>query len=134
VVFVGDQPDRAVAETICRRMTAPAVNLCGRTTLPQLAVILSRSLLAVVNDSAPMHLASYLDVPVLALFGPTDPRAYGPWSKKSLLVERKAACPACRRERGGGPHQCMGAISVGEVLNSFELTGDGVVFHPGADV
>ena len=45
-------------------------------TLPEL---MSRAALVVGNDSGPMHLAAAMNVPVLALFGPTDPRRYGPY-------------------------------------------------------
>jgi lipopolysaccharide heptosyltransferase I len=53
-------------------------DLCGRTTLAELAAWMGGMDLAVTVDSGPMHLAAALGVPVLALFGPTDPVRTGP--------------------------------------------------------
>ncbi len=79
VVFVGDKADRLIADRLMPRVSGGVLNLCGQTTLLELAGILENAALALVNDSGIMHLASYLDRPVLALFGPTDPFLYGPW-------------------------------------------------------
>lgn len=128
VVFVGDAHDRKIVQGIVKKMSHNAVNLTGQTTLTQLAHLLYRSTLAIVNDSAPMHLASYLDVPVLALFGPTDPQKYGPWSAKSCFIRKEQECPACQNAAGNARHQCMQFIAIKDVLDTFELTPSGVVF------
>jgi len=127
VVFVGDKNDRILADAICQRMEQRAVNFCGRISLIHCAVVLERSCAALVNDSAPLHLASYLDVPTVALFGPTDPRLYGPWSQSSRVLERKRSCSACQDPRRQAKHGCMGAISVEDVLDVFELSSSGDV-------
>ncbi len=129
IAFVGDKNDRPVADAICHLMSHRAVNFCGRIDLIQLAVLLERSCLAIVNDSAPMHLASYLNVPTLALFGPTDPLKYGPWSEQSCVIERKKSCPACQGKPGVKRHTCLSQIKVEDALNAFELTPDGVLFR-----
>ena len=49
------------------------------TTLAELGAFLKRCGLLVSNDSAPMHMAAALNVPTVGIFGPTDPRAQGPW-------------------------------------------------------
>ena len=64
------------------------INLCGRTSLLQLAAVLAGADLALVNDSGIMHLASYLDRPVVALFGPTDPFYYGPWGSSCVVLRK----------------------------------------------
>ncbi|MFA5260528.1 MAG: glycosyltransferase family 9 protein [Candidatus Omnitrophota bacterium] len=127
IAFIGDKNDHALADAICQRMGQRAVNFCGRISLIHSAVVLERSCAALVNDSAPMHLASYLDVPTVALFGPSDPRLYGPWSESCHVIEHKSSCPACKDPHSKGPHSCMDAISVEEVLNVFEITSSGDV-------
>ena len=131
IVFVGDKHDRPLADAICQQMEQRAVNLCGRISLIHCAVVLEKSSAALVNDSAPLHLASYLDVPTVALFGPTDPLLYGPWSESCSVIERKASCPACRNPRHTGTHSCMDAITVEDVLNVFDISpsGDVVLKH-----
>jgi heptosyltransferase I len=54
-------------------------NLTGRTALESLPELLAGAALVIGNDSGPMHLAAAMDVPVLAIFGPTDPALYGPY-------------------------------------------------------
>ncbi len=86
-VFVGDREDRQVVQAIRKLMDSEPVDLCGRTTLIQTAEIVRRSRMALVNDSAVQHLASYLDVPVLAIFGYTDPLKYGPWGTRGGYLQ-----------------------------------------------
>jgi len=88
IALVGDEKDYAVSEQIHKSMSSPAVNLAGRTTLIQLAQLMNGASLVVSNDSAPMHLASYLNIPVLAIFGKaSDPVRYGPWSEVSHFLQ-----------------------------------------------
>lgn len=128
VVFVGNAGDRKIVQRITKRMSRDVVNLSGKTTLIQLAHLFRRCSLLVVSDSGAMHLASYLDVPVLGLFGPTDPFQYKPWGAVGGYIRKEKDCPACQSPRSDGKHQCMQAISAQDVFNAFELTSEGVVF------
>ena len=121
IVFVGDEEDRKVAQRVNKLMEVEAVNLCARTTLVQLAELLMHCSFALVNDSAPMHLASYLDVPVLALFGPSDPKKYGPWGTNSRMIKKDAHCPACTNPKKACEHTCMQAISKEDVLDTVRV-------------
>ncbi len=116
IVFVGDEGDRKVAQRVNKLMEAEAVNLCARTNLVQLAGLLKYCLFALANDSAPMHLASYLDIPVLALFGPSDPKKYGPWGKDGRMLKSDVECLACKGAKGSVVHTCMHAITTEDVL------------------
>jgi ADP-heptose:LPS heptosyltransferase len=58
---------------------AQFLNLTGNTSLVSLPALIKRADWVVTNDSGPMHLAAALGVRVLAIFGPTDPRLYGPY-------------------------------------------------------
>ena len=75
VVWAGSEPVVADSGWPAERF----VNLTGQTKLEELPELLQRGRLVVGNDSGPLHLAAALGVPVLALFGPTDPRQYGPY-------------------------------------------------------
>jgi len=98
IVLVGDQSDGFVCEEITRRMKFKPVNLAERMTLIQLAALMQIASLVISNDSAPMHLASYLDVPVLALFGPTDAIKYGPWGREGVAVLPDQGADICSIE------------------------------------
>lgn len=120
VVLIGDERDRETAEAIAQRMVNKPVNLCGQTDLVQSAEVLRHARLAIVNDSAPLHLASYMDVPLLALFGPTDPQKYGPWSSRNCFVKKSASCPACEVPKSGKRHVCIQTISVADVMEALK--------------
>lgn len=128
IVFVGDDEDRGVCQKIRRLMKQEPIDFSSRLTLPQLGHLLKYSLMAIVNDSAPMHLASYLDVPVLAIFGPSDPLQYGPWSRKSKFIKSEKVCLRCQHSQKQVRHTCMEAILSEDVLKSFEITSTEVVF------
>ena len=59
-------------------------NLSGKTSLQELPALVQRSAVVVTNDSAPLHIASALGRPLVSLFGPTDPRRFGPYPVDSL--------------------------------------------------
>ena len=129
IVFVGDENDGSIVQRIYEILQEESVmNLCGQTNLLQLAAILKKSSMAIVNDSAPMHLASYLDVPVLALFGPTDAVQYGPWGAQSHYIRKNQSCPVCRNSKGATQHTCMAAITTQDVLNCFQVIHNEIVF------
>lgn len=131
IVFVGDSHDTKIVQEITRKLSSPFFDLSGKTTLTQLAYLIKNCRLAIVNDSAPLHMASYLNVPVLALFGPTDPSKYGPWSCLSRVIRKNDQCRACQKQ-GGCLHECMQAITLEDVLEAVEslrvISGDSALF------
>ncbi len=121
VVFVGDQSDTELINGIQKGMSTPSLSLAGKTNLRQLAYVLRQSQLAITHDSGVMHLASYFDVPVVALFGPTNPGASAPWSKKATFVHRNENCPRCHEPKKlDVAHTCMAAIPPEDVLAAVD--------------
>ncbi len=117
VVIGGSEADRPIAETILARARSKPVVLVGSTTLPQFAAILKRCRLFVGNDNGPMHMAAALQVPLVALFGPSDPAIWGPRGGAAEVIYRGDACHACVHPTCvRGEESCMHQISVEEVL------------------
>jgi len=79
VVFTGSAGESAMMQRIIQRMRGRAVDLSGKLTLRQTAVVIQKALFAVAVDSAAMHMASAMKTPVAALFGPTNPVHWGPY-------------------------------------------------------
>ena len=75
LVWAGDRKIAGVGEWDPDRF----LNLTGRTTLRELVALIKRARLVVANDSGPMHIAAALELPVVALFGPTAPERFGPY-------------------------------------------------------
>lgn len=119
VILVGDKDDIPVCDSVEKNMKNSAANLCSKTTLKTLAALLERASLVVSNDSAVMHLASYVDVPTLAVFGPTDENKYGPWSQKNSVVKSYLDCRPCMNAQCASSElACMEKIEVEEVFEA----------------
>lgn len=116
IIIVGDESDAEICEAVKKGMSSPAINLCAKTSLKCLAALTEKAQAVISNDSAVMHLASYLDRPVIAIFGPTDYKKYGPWSSFSFAVRSQLDCSPCRAAQCKiGTLKCMDDIGVDEV-------------------
>jgi ADP-heptose:LPS heptosyltransferase len=73
----------------------PVASVCGGTTVGELLEVIRMSVLTVCNDSGPMHIAAALGVPVVAMFGPTDPALTGPYCEKKSVFIPEIACNRC---------------------------------------
>jgi heptosyltransferase-1 len=88
-----------------------------------LIALVRRAALVVGGDSGPVHLAAALGVPVVALFGPTDPARNGPWGSGSIRVLRDAASVTSYK-RNAETDSGLARISVEEVLEVVrEMSG-----------
>lgn len=97
VFMIGSEEDRTVVDKVLSSMKEKATDLCGKTSLGVLFHLMKNIDLVVTNDSAPLHVASAADSPTLAIFGPTDPRKYGPLSSKKAVVRPSVSCHPCER-------------------------------------
>ena len=124
IVLAGSERERAV----CARVAAAApgtVDLCGATSLTELAALVLRSSGAITNDSGPMHMAVALDRPVVSVFGPTDALWIGPYRRPDAVLRADLPCAPCylrqlRHCRHG--HACMGEITAADVIDRMEAT------------
>ncbi len=120
VVLVGGQQDKDVLVRINAGLSNRALDLAGKTDLVQVAQLLKSASLAIVHDSGIMHIASYLNIPTIALFGPTNPAESRPWGGRYQVVRRNKICPRCLDRRANLAHNCMSAISVDDVINAYK--------------
>ncbi len=114
VVLVGDTRDKEDAAVI-RAALPEAVDLTGRTDFTGLVQVLRRARMVITNDSAPLHIADSLGVPVLAIFGPTSVEKYGPRRAGSVAVSKKLFCQPCERAQCRYEHECLKELDVPEV-------------------
>ncbi len=132
IVVVGGAEDAGLASEITAavgRSGGRAVSACGHLTLRQCAVLIARARLLITNDSAPLHLATAMGTPVVAVFGPTIPEfGFGPVREADVSVGLVGL--ACRPCSDHGPpacplghHRCMRELSVDRVLAAIEETG-----------
>lgn len=119
IVMVGDGEDKKITAEITSFMRNKAFDLAGKFTLRQLGGLIGMAKVLITNDSAALHIGSALGVKVVALFGPTDPRKYGPNHKGSVVIRKKLACSPCEAAQCKKNHECMKLIGADEV---FEAT------------
>ncbi len=122
-VLVGGPTDVAIGDIAANASDSAAVNLCGRTTLRQLAALIERSSIVVTADSTPMHLAAALDRPLVALFGPTNPQRTGPHGRGLDVMRLDLECSPCylrRLRQCPHDHRCMDRLTVEEVAAAIE--------------
>ncbi len=129
VIFTGTQDESLIIERIQSKMKMTALDLSGQLSFHQFGIVLQQSVCVLLNDSAPLHLASYLNVPTLALFGPSNPSIYGPWSDVSAWLWQQDGCEGCRLDDPDYEHTCMQAITVDQVKEKLSgiLTSIGAI-------
>ena len=129
IVLVGDASDQPLCDYLQQSLRQKMINLCAKTSLTQLAALLNQAQLLISNDSAVMHLASYLNVPIVAIFGPSDEKKYGPWSENCRVVKKDIFCRPCEKAQCRfGSQECLTAIKPSDVLSQVKalLAGAGM--------
>ncbi len=115
-LFLGSHRDKDIVSRIAGSMKTVHRNLAGRTGLQELAGALKRASLMITNDNGPMHMAAAMRVPVVGLFGPTDPLVWGPWGEGHRTFYKGLDCRACfHPDCFRGEQNCMRLISLDEV-------------------
>jgi heptosyltransferase-2 len=112
-VIVGGADDSALADEIVAAAAGRVVSAAGALNLRASAALISRAAVLVTNDSAPLHLATAVATPIVALFGPTIPEfGFGPRGRSDVALGRQElACRPCSKHGPEicplGHHRCM---------------------------
>ncbi len=116
LVGAGAEDTRMAAE-IVRRTKAKPINLVGKTEVRALAAVLKRCDLLLSGDSGPMHLATAVGTPCVALFGSTDPSVTGPFDDSSEAIYKNLSCSPCgNHPTCNGRYDCLREITPEEVV------------------
>jgi heptosyltransferase-1 len=113
-------------------MKSHAVNLGGHTSLRELACLYRRSSLLITTDSGPMHVATAMGTPVVALFGPTDPLRTGPYGKGHTVIRKELSCSPCFLKKCEAK-TCMNDVRVDEVFEKVSEKLANLSLHPGCE-
>jgi len=121
-VILGGEEDRPLGEVIARVDGRRCLDLTGRISLPEMVEWIRLSKLMVTNDTGPMHVAAALGTPVVALFGPTEPRRTGPYRQLEHVVRLELPCVPCLKPRCAyaKPLECLRAISPAAVVDAVQ--------------
>jgi heptosyltransferase-2 len=111
VILFGTPAEAMVSTAIAGGLRRPAIDLTGKTAIAELPALLSQCHLFLGNDSGAMHVAAAVGLPVVAVFGPTDPHGTAPVTPRSSIVQEKPYCSPCFLRRCPTDHRCMTKIS-----------------------
>lgn len=96
--------------------------IAPKSSLPQMASLINKCNLVIANDSGPMHISAALGIPTLGIFGPTNPKAHGPYSPKSdYVIKDDLDCIICNKLVCPLQHECMRDLAVDGVIQKLEL-------------
>jgi heptosyltransferase I len=113
-VIFGGTGDVALGECVARAEPQRCLDLTGRTSLPEMIEWIRLCELMVTNDTGPMHVAAALGKPVVALFGPTEPRRTGPYGQVDRVLRLSwLPCAPCLKDTCAYPKplECLRAIA-----------------------
>lgn len=124
VVALGGPQDLAIGEAVAAAGGEFAASAAGAFDLPGSAALLKRARALISGDTGLMHLATAVETPVIALFGPTvEQFGFFPYRAKSAVLQRELSCRPCSAH--GGPrcplkhHRCLQDLQPGDVLEAL---------------
>ena len=117
--IIGGKDDQLLGEIISTADPVRCLNLCGKTSLLEMVEWLRLSDLLITNDTGPMHVAAALGKPLVALFGPTEPRRTGPYGQLENVLRLNLPCAPCLKSvcRYFEPEECLRGISPAAVFD-----------------
>jgi lipopolysaccharide heptosyltransferase I len=120
--ILGGLDDRPLGAAIAKAAPDRCVDLTGQVSLPEMIEWIRLSDVMVTNDTGPMHVAAALRKPVVALFGPTDPRRTGPYGQLENVLQLTLPCSPCLSQhcRFAQPLECLRALPAAAVLDRVE--------------
>ncbi len=118
VVIFGAKGEERLGQDIAAQLSARSLVLSGATTIRELMAAVKRCDVLLTNDTGPMHIASAFQVPVVAIFGPTDWRTTSPFGKAHTIVRQPVDCAPCLLRECPIDHRCMTRVTVDQVYEA----------------
>jgi lipopolysaccharide heptosyltransferase II len=136
IIIVGGKQDNKVVQKVLKSLRGQFdkhqfINLIGQTTLNEAAAVIAKTDIAVMHDTALMHVASAVQTPTIALFGPTNPNRKKPLGEEHQVIWNNSACSSVEKEKQpcywensllhADNQKCMSTITVLDVLNIINV-------------
>jgi lipopolysaccharide heptosyltransferase II len=117
-IIFGTARDAAIAEAIAKDLGENCTNRAGKTSIEDLIAELRECRLLLTNDTGTMHLAALLGIPVVAIFGSTEPRLTGPLGNNHIVLRHQVECSPCFLRECPIDFRCMKAVTTDEVVSA----------------
>ncbi len=118
VIFFGTTGEKEIAARIRSKMKSRAISLVGETSMRDLAALFGSCSVFIGNDSGAMHVAAAAGLPVIGIFGSTDPEGTAPVTEQFTLIREAVSCSPCFLRRCPVDHRCMARIAVDSVFTA----------------
>lgn len=118
VLLLGSLSSQEISQSISGQLDRQVVDLTGMLRLREIPAVIARSRVFVGNDSGLTHLANFLGVPVVGLYGPTDPQICGPSRQPASVFKKHVPCAPCTYKTCPYDHRCLKNITVEEVFRA----------------
>lgn len=116
VIFFGTPVEKDIEARIRSNMKLRAISLVGETSMRDLAALFASCSVFIGNDSGAMHVAAAAGLPVIGIFGSTDPEGTAPVTEQFTLIREAVSCSPCFLRRCPVDHRCMTRIAVDSVF------------------
>lgn len=120
IFLIGSPKEREVVDEVERLCAEPVYNFVGDLDLAQVIALLDQSHAFIGNDAGAMHLAAALNLPSVAIFGPTKWVNTAPFSPLATIVREPVECAPCMLRDCPIDHRCMTRVEVDRVLAVFD--------------
>lgn len=121
VIFFGTPEEKEIAGRIRSQMKSRGIFLVGETSMRELAGLFARCAVFIGNDSGAMHVAAAAGIPVVGIFGSTDPEGTRPVTDEFTLIREPVSCSPCFLRRCPVDHRCMTRIAADSVFQAAAL-------------
>ncbi len=119
-IVIGSEHDREISEYVESLSSGNAISMAGKTNLKELIPLIRNAKFVIANDSGPMHIAAACGVPVISIFGPTNPVRTGPYGANHIVIKSDLPCSPCYK-RKCKTMKCLRSISVEAVYDAARL-------------
>ena len=120
VIVFGSNKEKQICDEVSDQMTSKPFNLCGMTGLGEAIALIKRCSYFITNDSGLMHVAGALKVPLVAIFGSTNPYATGPRGSQAVVIRHETDCSPCLKQECPTDFHCMLDIEADEVWAALQ--------------
>lgn len=124
-LIFGEASEFTLCDDVAKKMKHPSLQVCGKTTLGQLAALLDRCSIILTNDGGPLHMSVALKKKVVAIFGPVDEKIYGPYPPDGshVAITSSKPCRPCYRSfryMKCGTFDCLKDIKTDDVITAVD--------------
>ncbi len=118
--ILGSGEDQPLGAAISQAAPKQTLDLTGKLSLPEMVEWIRAAAMMVTNDTGPMHVAAAMGIPLIGLFGPTEPRRTGPYGQIHHALQLELPCAPCLSSRCtfSRPLECLKALPTERVVDA----------------